>query len=170
MRIGELATKTGTQVETIRYYEREGLLPSPGRSEGNYRQYDDTQVRRLAFIRHCRCLDMSLDEIRLLLQFRDAPGPDCGPVDAVLDEHIAHVGERLRELKELLRELKALRGMCSASSADACGSLAGLEAAALSHDHQPGARGGAHDGRGGGSKPAHGSHRAAKSHSHRRGS
>lgn len=162
MRIGELAAKTGTQVETIRYYEREGLLPSPGRSEGNYRQYDEKQVRRLAFIRHCRCLDMSLDEIRLLLQFRDAPGPDCGPVDAVLDEHIAHVGERLRELKELMRELKALRGLCSDHSANECGSLAGLEAAARSHDHQSSARGGAHRAGRAASNPTGATHRPIK--------
>lgn len=83
LRIGELAQRTGTQVETIRYYEREGLLPEPARSEGNYRLYDRAHAERLSFIRHCRSLDMTLDEIRVLLQFRDAPEQNCGEVNAV---------------------------------------------------------------------------------------
>ena len=65
--IGALAKRTQCQAETIRYYEREGLLPPPARSQGNYRQYDTTHVERLSFIRHCRSLDMTLDEIRALL-------------------------------------------------------------------------------------------------------
>ena len=60
MKIGELAKAAGTQVETIRYYEREGLLPLANRTEGNYRVYDSAHAQRLAFIRHCRCLDMTL--------------------------------------------------------------------------------------------------------------
>jgi DNA-binding transcriptional MerR regulator len=59
-------------VETIRYYEREGLLREPSRSEGNYRLYTDTHIERLQFIRHCRSLDMTLEEIRNLLRFRDS--------------------------------------------------------------------------------------------------
>jgi Cd(II)/Pb(II)-responsive transcriptional regulator len=134
MKIGELAEMTGTLAETIRFYEKEGLLPPPPRSEGNYRRYDDTHVLRLAFIRHCRCLDMSLDEIRVLLRLRDQPDDDsCGDANALLDEHIAHVGARLGELKELLGELKSLRALCAASS-DACGVMEGLERAAIAHD------------------------------------
>ena len=91
LKIGELAQRTGTQVETIRYYEREGLLPEPARSEGNYRLYDKAHTERLSFIRHCRSLDMTLDEIRALLKFRDAPNQECGEVNALLDEHIGHV-------------------------------------------------------------------------------
>ena len=64
MRIGEVAQATGTSIETIRYYEREGLLPAPARSEGNYRIYEAAHVDRLLFIRHCRRLDMTQDEIR----------------------------------------------------------------------------------------------------------
>ena len=71
MKIGQMAQATGTQVETVRYYEREGLLPVAGRTHGNYRVYDDSHVQRLSFIRHCRCLDMTLDEIRVLLRFKD---------------------------------------------------------------------------------------------------
>ncbi|MCV6070998.1 MerR family transcriptional regulator, partial [Escherichia coli] len=69
MKIGELAQTAGTGVETVRFYEREGLLPLPARSSGNYRVYNGEHVDRLAFIRHCRSLDMTLDEIRVLLRF-----------------------------------------------------------------------------------------------------
>ena len=109
MKIGELAKATGTQAETIRYYERESLLPQPARTESNYRSYGEAHVRRLAFIRHCRSLDMTLAEIRSLLQFKDAPAQECGEVDALLDQHIEHVATRIQELKELQKELKALR-------------------------------------------------------------
>lgn len=88
MKIGELAKAAGTQVETIRYYEREGLLPLANRTEGNYRVYDSAHAQRLAFIRHCRCLDMTLDEIRVLLRFKDAPKDNCGEVDQLLEAHI----------------------------------------------------------------------------------
>jgi Cd(II)/Pb(II)-responsive transcriptional regulator len=138
MKIGELAAATGTQVETIRYYEREALLPAPARSEGNYRVYDQVHVQRLAFIRHCRCLDMTLDEIRILLRYKDAPGEDCGKVDDLLDEHIGHVVSRIKQLKALERELRSLRATCSEGRLTAdCGILGGLEKAAREHDHAP---------------------------------
>ena len=79
MKIGELARIAMTQVETIRYYERAGLLPETARSEGNYRIYAEAHVERLSFIRNCRNLDMTLDEIRVLLRFRDAPSSPGAP-------------------------------------------------------------------------------------------
>ncbi|RRS05496.1 Cd(II)/Pb(II)-responsive transcriptional regulator [Aquabacterium soli] len=131
MKIGELSAATGTPVETIRFYEREGLLPVPRRSSGNYRIYGDDHVARLAFIRHCRSLDMALDEVRVLLRFKDAPQSDCGEVNRVLDEHIGHVAHRIRELKALEKQLKGLRAQCHASQeAGACGILEGLSQAA----------------------------------------
>ena len=90
MRIGELADMTQTQVETIRFYEREGLLREPPRTGGNYRDYGQEHLERLAFIRHCRSLDMTLDEIRALLRFQDAPRENCHAVNEVLDQHIEH--------------------------------------------------------------------------------
>jgi Cd(II)/Pb(II)-responsive transcriptional regulator len=113
MRIGELASATQTTVETVRFYEREGLLPAPSRSTGNYRLYTASHVERLAFIRHCRNLDMTMDEIRQLLRFRDAPSEECSHVDALLDEHIGHVAQRIRELRKLERELRTLRARCT---------------------------------------------------------
>lgn len=74
MKIGELAKLTDCQVETIRYYEKEGLLPPPARSDGNYRLYTQAHTERLVFIRNCRSLDMTLEEIRSLLGLRDSPG------------------------------------------------------------------------------------------------
>ena len=91
MRIGELAQASGTPVETIRFYEREGLLPTAARTEGNYRIYTPHHAERLAFIRQCRSLDMTLDEVRVLLRFKDQPTADCGEVNSLLDEHIGHV-------------------------------------------------------------------------------
>jgi DNA-binding transcriptional MerR regulator len=73
MKIGELARLVGTNVETIRYYERDGLLPEISRTEGNFRIYGEAHAERLSFIRNCRSLDMTLDEIRVLLRFKDSP-------------------------------------------------------------------------------------------------
>ena len=95
MKIGELAKATGTQAETIRYYEREGLLPDAGRTESNYRVYGEGHARRLGFIRHCRSLDMTIGEIRTLLRFKDGPEENCDEVNALLDEHIEHVATRI---------------------------------------------------------------------------
>lgn len=131
MKIGELARATGTQVETIRYYEREGLLPEAPRTEGNYRVYGEVHAERLSFIRQCRSLDMTLDEVRVLLRFKDAPAENCGEVNMLLDEHIGHVAARIRELKVLEKELRALREQCASNQvAAACGILSGLEKAA----------------------------------------
>ncbi len=127
MKIGELAQAARAPVETIRYYEREGLLPLAPRSEGNYRIYGPGHVERLAFVRHCRSLDMTLDEIRALLRFKDAPQSDCGEVNALLDAHIGHVAARIRELRQLEKQLKALREQCAGvHDAAHCGILNGL--------------------------------------------
>ncbi len=131
MKIGELAQATGTQVESVRFYEREGLLPKPRRTAGNYRIYDGSHVERLAFIRHCRSLDMTLDEIRMLLRFKDAPAESCGNVNQLLDEHIGHVAARISELRSLQLQLKELRAQCSAASGADCGILQELAQAAF---------------------------------------
>lgn len=135
MTIGELARTTGCAIETIRYYEHEGLLPKPGRTSGNYRRYRPEHAELLTFIRHCRILDMTLNEIRTLLKFRSAPGKNCAEVNALLDIHIGHVETRIAELQSLNRQLKALRDTCSdANAAKHCGILQSLEAAAGEHN------------------------------------
>lgn len=113
MHIGELAKQTHCRVETIRYYEKAGLLPEPNRTSGNYRLYGREHAKRLRFIRHCRSLDMTLEEIRALLKFRDAPMDNCGAVNSLLDEHIEHVASRIGELQNLERQLKNLRKLCA---------------------------------------------------------
>lgn len=141
MKIGELSTASSTPIETIRYYEREGLLPAPARTGGNFRIYEAPHLERLQFIRYCRGLDMSLDEVRVLLRFKDDPAADCGDVNALLDEHIGHVSRRIKELRSLERELKELRQRCGvAQAADQCGILTGLaeasqEPLAKEHSH-----------------------------------
>ncbi len=127
IKIGELAKRTGATVEAIRYYEKEGLLPEPSRSEGNYRLYREGHIERLEFILHCRTLDMTLDEVRVLLQYRDEPDKDCGNVDALLDEHIQAVEVRIEELIKLKQHLNTLRQQCVTSApAESCGILNAL--------------------------------------------
>lgn len=141
MKIGELAAAAQTQSETIRYYEREGLLPQAARTGANYRSYESHHVERLAFIRHCRSLDMTLDEIRALLRFKDAPSDNCGEVNDLLDEHIGHVQQRIRDLRALSRQLVHLREQCAAASTGSdCGILSGLAQAARSQDRRPASR------------------------------
>lgn len=127
IRIGALAKLTETTVETIRYYEKEGLLPAPARSDGNYRIYGDNHIERLRFIRHCRTLDMALDEVRTLLQYRDTPAEDCGNVNDLLDEHIDAVEIRVKELLQLKQHLIDLRLKCARTAPTAsCGILRAL--------------------------------------------
>ena len=121
--IGALARRMQCQTETIRFYEREGLLPPPARSGGNYRLYGKPHVERLAFIRRCRSLDMTLDEIRVLLQLRDRPADNCVEVNSVLEEHIQHVADRIADLRTLQGQLRDLRELCASAEADGCGIL-----------------------------------------------
>ncbi|MEH6566663.1 MAG: Cd(II)/Pb(II)-responsive transcriptional regulator [Halopseudomonas sp.] len=128
MKIGKLAELTGTAVETVRYYEKEGLLPEPSRSQGNYRQYHERHLEQLVFIRNCRALDMTLNEIRELLTLREQPLASCGEVNGLIDEHIEHVSSRLQSLTQLREQLVELRHRCrSASDVDHCGILQQLE-------------------------------------------
>ncbi|MFT0211384.1 Cd(II)/Pb(II)-responsive transcriptional regulator [Pseudomonas sp. F1_0610] len=132
MRIGELAKKTATQIETIRYYEKQGLLPEPPRSEGNFREYHALHEERLNFIRQCRSLDMSLDEIRRLLLIKDSPSAECGDVNQLVDDHVQHVEQRIAELQALAQQLHVLRDRClSAKPAEHCGILQELSSGAV---------------------------------------
>ena len=127
MRIGELAQAAGLDVETVRYYEKAGLLPAPARRDNNYRRYDDAALQRLSFIRNGRALDMSLDEIRILLGFIDRPSSDCSPVDAVVAEHLGHVRERIAGLRQLERQLVLLQQACGHAKPHAvCGIVLAL--------------------------------------------
>lgn len=124
IKIGELAKRTHCSIVTIRFYENEGLLPSPQRSEANYRLYDEKVVERLQFIRHCRALDMSLEDIRSLLNYKDNPAQDCDKVNELIDQHIDQVEENIKVQLALKQQLLSLRKQCSGSrTADSCGVL-----------------------------------------------
>lgn len=131
MRIGELGQSTGVDSETIRYYERAGLLPPPARQANGYRTYGPAHLERLAFIRHCRALDMPLAEVRRLLDFLDRPQGDCGDVNRLIDEQLARVRARLESMRALERQLELLRGRCDVAHATTeCGILHELVTAA----------------------------------------
>lgn len=128
MKISELAKAAGTQAETVRYYERLGLLPAPDRTSSNYRSYEETHLERLVFIRNCRKVGMTLDDVRRLLYFRDRPELACREVNSLLDGHIAGVEEHLADLRRLVQDLKDLRACCdNPRTAGDCGILAQLD-------------------------------------------
>lgn len=128
MNIGELAQTALCSVETIRYYEKSGLLPKPDRQANGYRTYGAEHRQRLVFIRNCRTLDMSQAEIHALLAIMDKAGSDdCGSVNQLLDEHISHVQTRIEELRRLKDQLAALRSRCrNRSKVRDCRILQGL--------------------------------------------
>lgn len=110
--IGALASATDTKVETIRYYERIGLLPKPERTAGNYRRYEADHVGRLSFIRRARDLGFSIEQVRNLIGLADQSDRSCETVDAIASEHLAEVDRKIGDLKELRRELDALIRQC----------------------------------------------------------
>lgn len=133
MKIGELAAGAGCDVQTVRFYEREGLLQEPQREASGYRRYDERHRTRLNFIRHCRSLDIPLPEVRQLLAFAASPVQSCGQVNELLDGHIALVEDRLRALKALERKLKALRQSCDGDASHSCVILESFMTAAQEH-------------------------------------
>jgi Cd(II)/Pb(II)-responsive transcriptional regulator len=133
MKIGELATQAGCDVQTVRFYEREGLLEEPEREASGYRRYAERHLKRLQFIRHCRSLDIPLPEIRDLLNFAAAPEQSCAHVDALLDEHINRVQLRLKALRTLEKQLVALRARCDGDSSHSCAILESFMTAAEEH-------------------------------------
>ena len=112
MKIGELAKLANCSVETVRYYEKEGLIPHPTRNENNYRQYEEVHLERLRFIRNCRALDLNHDEIRELLAMTEPETSECNMVNDVLDEHLNHVRTRITELQQLEKSLMKLHTLC----------------------------------------------------------
>ena len=131
MRIGDLAKATGVDIETIRYYEKVGLLPEPGREANGYRTYRQAHLEQLAFIRHCRALDMPLESIRRLLGFVAHPEAECGDINQLIEAQLARVRARLNSLRALESQLAALRAQCGENhSVRECGILHELVAAA----------------------------------------
>lgn len=129
MRIGQLAKLTGVNVQTIRFYEHEGLLATPERQENGYRIYTQRHIERLAFVRRCRMLNLSLAEIGELQGYLDDPRKPCTAVNSMLDDRISHVRAQISSLQALEKQLVALRMRCSGvhEAAD-CGILTGISA------------------------------------------
>ncbi len=120
MKIGELSRATGTNIETIRYYERIGLLPAPDRTAANYRSYGEGHRSRLSFVRHSRELGFTIEEIRSLLDLSDDPSRDCGEADRIASLHLAQVEEKIAQLALLRDELTRIVGRCRGGIAADC--------------------------------------------------
>lgn len=127
MRIGELARQAGCEVETIRFYEKTGLIEAPLRNASGYRQYRQSHLERLQFIRHCRSLQMGLKDIQTLLALQANPAAGCENVNLLLDQHIAAIRSQMEGLRQLEHQLTRLRHQCHAPHAvSECGILHGL--------------------------------------------
>lgn len=100
-------------MQSIRFYEKKQLLSAPKRSDGNYRLYDKNNLEQLSFIKHCRNLDITLVEIKLLLDLKRSPETQCEEVNHLIDEHIKQINLRMNELKRLKTSLIKLRSKCS---------------------------------------------------------
>lgn len=118
--IGELGRRTGTKVETIRYYERIGLLIAPARTEGNYRAYGGAELNRLSFIRRARDLGFSIEQVRDLLALSDRRDQSCAEVDELAGAHLAEVERKIADLEALRRELSALLSQCRKGTISTC--------------------------------------------------
>jgi MerR family transcriptional regulator, mercuric resistance operon regulatory protein len=126
MKIGAAAAASGCHIETIRYYERIGLLPHPARSVSGYREYLPEEVDRLRFITRGRELGFSLEEIRSLLALSDDPTLSCRDVDQLARHHLADVRQRLRELRRIAQELERTIASCAGGKRGQCAILGAL--------------------------------------------
>ncbi|MGH8017294.1 MAG: heavy metal-responsive transcriptional regulator [Opitutaceae bacterium] len=129
MTIGELAKAAGVNVQTIRYYEREKLLPAPHRWPGSdYRDFDEEALLRLRFIRSAKDLGFTLREIKELLDMRLLPGESCAEVKQLLNGKLAEIEKRMNEMRRLRRVLKKFVVACDhRQTATSCPALWALE-------------------------------------------
>ncbi|MFN3574453.1 MAG: MerR family transcriptional regulator [Phenylobacterium sp.] len=128
MTIGDLARRTGAKVETVRYYEKAGLLPAPARTAGNYRAYEPEHLARLNFVLRARRLGFSLDQVRELLGLADERGRPCDAVDAIARTHLAEVEQKINELARLRDELASVIGRCRSGVVADCRIIESLAA------------------------------------------
>ncbi|WP_445116164.1 MerR family transcriptional regulator [Acinetobacter sp. WZC-1] len=126
--ISELSKKTQLSTDTIRFYEKKHLIKPSFRAENNYRYYNEEALKRLFFIKHCRSLDISLQEIAQLTELVKQPRQGCQIVNQMIEEHLQQVEERLLELQSFQAQLQELRQSCSGNSTvDHCQILKQLE-------------------------------------------
>jgi Cu(I)-responsive transcriptional regulator len=118
--IGKLAKAADTKVETVRWYEKVGLIDAPERTGGNYRSYTTRDLSQLTFIRRARDLGFSLDQVRALLDLASDPGRDCGSVDELTSGHLAEIDRKIADLAALRRELAMLLTSCRGGTVSEC--------------------------------------------------
>jgi MerR family mercuric resistance operon transcriptional regulator len=123
MRIGMLARQTGCQVETIRYYERVGILPEPQRGLNNYRHYGEMHRRRLRFVRRCRDLGFRLEEVRNLLGMIDGGTQSCAEVEALARQHLDEIQTKIADLRQMESRLGQLLASCRGGNMPDCSLL-----------------------------------------------
>ncbi|AOL95043.1 MerR family transcriptional regulator [Porphyrobacter sp. LM 6] len=120
MRIGELARATGTKAETIRYYEREGILPFADRTDGNYRDYAPAHLATLTFIRRARALGFSMMQVRQLLSLSDRADKPCEEVDQMVQDQLDEVNRKIADLTALREELGQMLTDCKGERIGEC--------------------------------------------------
>lgn len=118
--IGSLSKRTGVNIETIRYYERIGMLPSPPRTAGGHRLYDETHLRRLVFIKRSRELGFSIEEIRRLLGLVDGGEHTCGEVRDMALEHVADIRRKIADLQRMEFILEDMASKCEGGNVPDC--------------------------------------------------
>ena len=124
--IGRLAMLTGVKIPTIRFYEQNNLVPSPCRTEGGQRRYDESAVRRLHFIRHARDLGFDVKDIRQLLEVFERPTMPCDAAMEIAEHHLQQVEAKISRLRLIRSELKRMIECCRGGSAADCRILEGL--------------------------------------------
>ena len=138
MKIGELARAAGANSETIRYYERIGLLPQPDRTDSNYRDYGPRDADRLAFIRHARGLGFELADVRSLIELAEQPDGDCAAVDTIASKHLADVEQKIARLEKLRDELDQMVRACRGGRVGSCRIIEALgDHSHCGQDHLP---------------------------------
>lgn len=118
--IGQMSRHTGVNIETIRYYERIGIMPKPDRTDGGNRQYDHEQLKRLFFVKRCRDLGFPLGEVRALLAMVDRDDFTCNEVHKMTVEHLKSVKQKLGDLKRLERSLQKMAAECGKGDVPDC--------------------------------------------------
>lgn len=118
--IGKLSSKTGVNIETIRYYEKASILPAPPRTVGGHRLYDEEHYKRLMFVRRSRELGFSLDEIRTMLDMVDGENLTCAEVKDVTVKHLEDIRDKISDLKKLEKTLKAIASQCKGNKTPDC--------------------------------------------------
>lgn len=126
MRIGHLAKATGTSVETIRYYEREGILPAADRTASNYRHYTQDDLELLTFVRRARTLGFNMADVRELLALSDRADKPCENVDRLAQKQLREVERKIADLTQLRNELGQMVGSCESKRIDECGIVESL--------------------------------------------